>query len=124
MKSARSGLADTTTVSRPADLAELIHSYLRNGVGGRFRAGEEPPDMAALKQLFDAMFYLSLQTEEGHPITCSCAFMSTAKTPKRRRPRPLDVGVGTSQGTRLPHPLYFDTRTLRKLAQAIDPTLR
>jgi hypothetical protein len=122
MKPTRSGLADTTTVSRPADLAELIHSYLRNGVGGRLRAGEEPPDMAALKQLFDAMFYLSLQTEEGHPITCSCAFMSTAKAPKRRRPRPLDVGVGTSHSTRLPQPLYFDTRTLRKLAQAIDPS--
>jgi hypothetical protein len=122
MKSTRSGLADATTVNRPSDLAELIHSYLRNGVGGRFRTAEDLPDLAALKQLFDAMFYLSIQTEEGRPITCSCAFLSTAKAPKRRRPRALDVGVSSSQTTRLPQSLYFDTRTLRKLAQAIDPS--
>ena len=114
---------DSPTVYRPSDLAELVHSYLRDGVGNRFRAAEEVPDLAALKQLFDAMFYLSIQTEEGHQITCSCAFMPPMRaSSKRRRPRPLDVRVISSQSGRLPQPLPFDTRTLRKLAQAVDPS--
>lgn len=80
------------------------------------------PDVGILTQLFDAMFYLSLQTEEGHQITCSCAFMPPASKSRKSKPKPLDSTASTAQCTRFPHPLPYDTQTLRKLAQAVDPS--
>lgn len=80
------------------------------------------PDLGVLTQLFETLFYLSIQTEEGHQVACSCAFMHPAWSAKKSRPRPLDVAISAPEYTRFPHGLPYDTRTLRKLAQAVDPS--
>lgn len=122
MRSTRRDATDSPVVHRPSDLAALIRSRLSAGYGGMFMDPRKLPDVGVLTQLFDALFYLSIQTEEGHQITCSCAFMPLASRSRKSRPKPLDVSASTSQCTRFPHPLPCDTRTLRKLAQAVDPS--
>jgi hypothetical protein len=64
------------TVQRPSDLASLVHSYLLGGVDARHRGVTEMPAMEILVQLFDALFYLSISSEEGQQIVCSAAFTS------------------------------------------------
>jgi hypothetical protein len=110
------------TVQHPSDLAKLVHSYLLTGVGHMYRGKDGLPDLQIVTQLFEVLFHLSLQAEEGHQIVCAAAFMSPVQTSKTSRRRRLQTDVNRSKSVRFRQSLPCDTRTLRKLAQAVDPS--
>jgi hypothetical protein len=119
---ARKNMTGLPTVQRPSDLAALVHSYLLGGVDARHRGVTEMPALEMLEQLFDALFYLSISSEEGQQIVCSAAFMSPpSRAPRALRSRRLSVDISAGKSIRFPRALPCDTRTLRKLAQAVDP---
>jgi hypothetical protein len=70
------------TVQHPSDLAALVHSYLLAGVGRMYRGKDGLPSLQAVTELFEVLFHLSLQAEEGHQIVCAAAFMSPVQTSK------------------------------------------
>ncbi len=124
MKPERNGISPgpSPTVQHPSDLATLVHSYLITGFPRLHQEKDGLPDLQVITQFFEVLFHLSLQAEEGHQITCSAAFMSPVETAKSRRSRRLQVNVAHSKSIRFRESLPCDTRTLRKLAQAVDPS--
>jgi hypothetical protein len=109
-------------VQRPSDLAALVRSYLLEGPNWHRAAPKELPSLQILTQLFDVLFYLSIQTEEGHQIACSAAFMPPAPAARVIRSKALHVEVSAAESVRFQRSLPCDPRTLRKLAQAVDPS--
>lgn len=110
------------TVQHPSDLAALVHSYLLAGFPRMHQAKDGLPDLQVITQFFEVLFHLSLQAEEGHQIICSAAFMSPVETAKSHRSRRLQANVARSRPIQFRESLPCDTRTLRKLAQAVDPS--
>jgi len=128
MEKARSpeGKSDVTIsssppVQHPSDLAKLVHSYLVAGVGRTYHPEDELPTLAILSQFFEVLFHLSLQTEEGHQIVCAAAFMSPSEKMRSHHSHRLAGSDREGRLVRFPKALPFETRTLRKLAQAMDP---
>ena len=122
MKLSSNGGVDLPAHQRPADLAALIHSYLSSGVGMAGHDRDSIPSIESLTQVFDVLFYLSLQAEEGQPIACSAAFMASVNRPKISRPNPLQIDFSASKCVRFPRPIPWEIKALRKLASAVDPS--
>src|SRR5438067_10131843 len=95
----------------PKDLADTVRSYLR-------AQRRQTPALEWLVQLFETLFFASLQTEEGEPITCHCIFLD----PERPDPYPpkrivLDYWHCVNFSETIP----LAVPTLSKLAKATDP---
>lgn len=110
-------------MQHPSDLASLVHEYL---VADRARMHHDLstlPELNDLTLLFETLFYLSLQTEEGQPVACSVVFMPPSKPVTSYPSKGPHVDVSASHRVRFPRALRYDIRTLSKLAHAADPRL-
>jgi hypothetical protein len=95
----------------PKDLADTVTVYLR-------AQKRRTPALRWLVELFETLFFASLQTEEGEPITCHCVFLDPKKPnphPPKRIVRDYWNCVGFSESIPLTVP------NLTKLAKATDP---
>src|SRR5450759_1094660 len=108
-------------IQHPSDLAELVYAYLLADLSSMNRDLGALPDLGDLTRLFETLFYLSLQTEEGQPIACSVAFMPRRATPRMWPKGKPHVEVSTWNCIGFPRSLQCNIRTLRKLALAVDP---
>lgn len=95
----------------PKDLAEAVHSELE-------RRGSDSPSLEVLTDLFEALYFISLRTEELQPITCYIVYLS----PENPDPKPPGRIVKDRWSyIRFTEPIPFTTSNLVKLAKASDP---
>ena len=75
----------------PRDLASAVHEELR-------RRSIIDPSLETLTELFDAMFFASLQTEESHRVVFEVVYIDpNSPDPKPpKNPPHGEIGVGTS----------------------------
>lgn len=88
----------------PLDLSEFVGAFLQA------RSISVKP--AHLRQLFSSLFFLSLKSEEGQPLSCAVLF-EPSPSPGRRHAPGTFVQFG--------RPLLFTNQQLEKLARAVDP---
>lgn len=103
----------------PSHLSRLVAARLRE-------RGLEPPADKALLQLLEALYFASLKTDEGRPCLCTVNYVDpqhdSAGTTDQAAPAG-DVGSQAWTTVRFRQPLPLNVRTLRKLAEAADPTV-
>lgn len=103
---------DSVTQSRtPKDLASAVHLEL-------LQRGASPPRLEVLVELFDAMYYASLKTEESRPVLFHIVYVD----PKNPDPSPPDSLVHdrwrcVSFSPRIP----LNSSKFLKIAPASDP---
>ncbi len=97
--------------SFPVDLAKAVHLELQ-------RLQVVSPELGILVDLFEALYFASLKTEELQPITCYIVYLDPAnpdpKPPKR-------ILKDRWSCVRLVNPIPVTTGNLVKLAKASDP---
>ena len=102
--------ADTST-RWPKDLAIAVHSELL----GR---SSTPPAIAVLVELFEAMYFASLKTEESEPVLFHIAYVNVHKPD----PKPPDRIVHDRWScVRFAQPVSLSSASLTKIAPASDP---
>jgi hypothetical protein len=100
-----------TRSKSPGHLAGAVGSILR-------RRGLPCPSRAVLSRLFEVMYFASLLTEEGQPITFETVFLD----PSNPDPNPpLRIRPERWQYLPLGAPLPLDVPNVVKLAKATDP---
>src|SRR5713101_5640648 len=78
----------------------------------------KPPALAILSQIFETLFFVSLQTEEAEPLTCSITYLDS-RSPDPDPP--LRIMSSRWKCTRLQRPVTFNVANLAKMAKAADP---
>lgn len=100
-----------STYDAPSDLAWLTHEELA-------RLGRASPGVGVLTELFEVMFFASLQTEERQPITFDLTYMDPAHPDPYQPPGPRpDRWQIVPLGEDVP----VTIQNLVKLAKASDP---
>jgi DNA integrity scanning protein DisA with diadenylate cyclase activity len=95
----------------PKDLAVHVHSQLA-------ARNKKTPAVAVLTELFETLYFASLQQEESQPISCRVAFIDR----KRPDPHPPDRVVADRWKIfALAEDLPLNVRNLVKLSTAVDP---
>lgn len=95
----------------PKNLAARVQAFLARG-------GARTPDPGVLDELIQILYFASLQTEEGEPISCRVAFAD------RREPDPnppTRVTRDRWQCFALERDIPCTVRNLVKLSKAVDP---
>jgi hypothetical protein len=100
-----------TNRDSPADLATTVFQHLSEGAS-------TVPSELQLRDIFEILFYSSLQVEEGQSITCNLAYLDP-KDPALLEPTP--VPHNRWHFTAFTNPLPFTEADLIKLAKATDP---
>lgn len=95
----------------PEDLASQVYSQL-------VARKERPPSLKVLTSVFETLYFASLKSEEGQPISCRVAFMDR----KRPDPDPPErVPAHRWQCFALADDLALNVSNLVKLSTAVDP---
>jgi hypothetical protein len=100
-----------TNRASPADLAAAVFQHLSQGAS-------KVPSEPQLRDIFEILFYASLQVEEGQSITCNLAYLDP-KDPALLEPLPAPHNRWDF--TAFTNPFPFAEAELIKLAKATDP---
>src|ERR1700691_5462252 len=65
----------------PKDLAEHVHRLIRSSA-----KRESDPPLRVLEELFEQLYFVSLQREEGESVTCRVAYLDR-KNPDPKPPQ-------------------------------------
>jgi hypothetical protein len=96
-----------------------VLSELAKTVDRRLRWARRPtPGQEALADLFGAMFFASLQTDEHEPVRFAASYVDPDNDDPRRPPFPVAYD---RRITRLADPVPVTVASLRKLSRAADP---
>jgi hypothetical protein len=95
----------------PNDLAAFVHAELQ-----RSKIKEEKPSEAILKELFNTLYYTSLQTEEGQYIKVTVTLLD-----HRAIERDEPVQHDNWNFFAFEQPIEFSIKNLVKLSKAADP---
>lgn len=99
---------------QPSDLA--IHVY--NTLKKQRKYQEDLPDEAIVIELFECLFYASMQTEEGQLIQCTATFFNPNEL---ERELCDDDTLDHWEFTAFNEPIRLTVKSLVKLSQAADP---
>jgi len=102
------GLHDTMTATKfPRDMASLVRSQLS-------RRGQAPPDLPVLVELFEALYFASLQTEESQRIALHVVYLDPAGANSSR-------SIAGWSYIALAEPVPVTVSNFVKIAEASDP---
>lgn len=95
----------------PNDLAVFVHQELQ-----RSKIKESSPDESVLKELFNTLYYTSLQTEEGQFIKVTITLFDHHSMERKNHPR-----FDSADFFAFKEPIEFSIKNLVKLSKAADP---
>jgi hypothetical protein len=96
-----------TATKFPKDMARVVRSQL-------LRRGQVPPDLQVLVELFEALYFASLQTEESERIALHVVYVDPAETRSSR-------SIAGWSYVQLAEPVRATVANFVKIAEASDP---